>query len=132
VATQAKAEDRLDMGFAIHAAVYVIVVGGLFYLNYTRNPDRMWVMWVAGGWGLGVALHDFLTYAPGFRERSIAAKRDRMEKRENRVEMRENRVEMRQERREERREERQANRNAARENIADRMSESGSDRPPTM
>lgn len=125
MATQAKAEDRLDMGFAIHAAVYVIVVGGLFYLNYTRNPDRMWVMWVAGGWGLGVALHAFLTYAPGFREKSIAKKRERMDKRENRVEMR-------QERREERREERQANRNATHENIADRMSESGTDRPPTI
>lgn len=125
MATQAKAEDRLDMGFAIHAAVYVIVVGGLFYLNYTRNPDRMWVLWVAGGWGLGVALHAFLTYAPGFREKSIAKKQERMDKRENRVEMR-------QERREERREERQANRNATHENIADRMSESGTDRPPTI
>ncbi|WP_156514507.1 2TM domain-containing protein [Planctomyces sp. SH-PL14] len=52
-------------GFAIHFAVYAIVVGAFAYMNYTRNPDNMWVMWVAGGWGLGLVLHAILGFHPG-------------------------------------------------------------------
>jgi hypothetical protein len=43
--------------FYIHFAVYAIVVGSLAVMNYSRNPDHIWVHWVAMGWGIGVAAH---------------------------------------------------------------------------
>lgn len=57
MATRQQAEQRMQLGFFIHAAVYVAVVGGLVAMNFTRNPDKLWSLWVAGGWGLGVGFH---------------------------------------------------------------------------
>lgn len=30
---------------------------GLAVLNYQQNPDNLWVLWVAGGWGIGIIAH---------------------------------------------------------------------------
>lgn len=43
--------------FYIHAGVYGVVVGSLAAMNLTRNPDHIWVHWVAMGWGIGVVAH---------------------------------------------------------------------------
>ena len=47
--THQQAEKRVIVGFAIHFAVYVIVVAGLAALNFSRNPDHLWFLWVAAG-----------------------------------------------------------------------------------
>lgn len=49
--------DRPLRVFSIHLGAYVVVVGLLAALNLTRNPNHLWFVWVAAGWGIGVAAH---------------------------------------------------------------------------
>ena len=44
-------------GFYIHAVQYVIVIAGLAVINLFTNPDYLWFLWAAFGWGIGVAVH---------------------------------------------------------------------------
>ncbi len=55
--TRTKVDEFMDLGLGIHAATYVAVVGGLASLNLNRMPDKPWVLWVARGWGIGLAAH---------------------------------------------------------------------------
>lgn len=84
MATREVAEQKINRGFAIHFAVYVIVVGSLAYMNYTRNAENLWVMWVAGGWGLGVILHAILAFNPTTREKGVHRVMERQNEREAR------------------------------------------------
>jgi transcriptional regulator with XRE-family HTH domain len=43
--------------FYSHLISYLIVVGGLFILNLLTNPEYIWALWVAMGWGIGVISH---------------------------------------------------------------------------
>lgn len=83
--TRAEAARRVNLGFGIHAGVYVAVAGGLAVLNSVRNPDKHWALWVAGGWGLGVLLHGVLAFVPVLRERAIDKAEARLERREKRL-----------------------------------------------
>ncbi|MFO0919527.1 MAG: 2TM domain-containing protein [Planctomycetaceae bacterium] len=84
MATRAEAENRAQLGFWIHVGVYVIVVSSLAALNLTRNPEKLWFLWVLGGWGIGVAFHALSFFAlPEARERIIARTMDRMNRREH-------------------------------------------------
>jgi hypothetical protein len=83
--THQQAEERVQVGFFIHLAAYVLVVGGLIALNFTRNPDKLWSIWVACGWGLGVILHGAGVFLiPRSRERAIQRTMERVERREAR------------------------------------------------
>jgi len=84
MATQHDSELRVDRGFEIHLGVYALVAGGVMALCFTRNPEKMWSMWVAGGWGLGVLLHGALAHVPQTRERAVGRTEHRMNKRESR------------------------------------------------
>lgn len=78
--TRKLAEDRVNAGFWIHLACYIVVVSGLAVLNYQRNPNNLWVLWVAGGWGIGIAAH-----ALGFftsRDKLVDRAEVRMDRRE--------------------------------------------------
>ncbi|MBD3675143.1 MAG: 2TM domain-containing protein [Planctomycetaceae bacterium] len=46
-------------GFFIHLIVYVLVIGGLAYLDFSRSPEGKdhWVQWPAMGWGIGIFFH---------------------------------------------------------------------------
>ncbi|MFP7673681.1 2TM domain-containing protein [Marivita sp. S0852] len=44
-------------GFYGHAVQYAVVMVVLLLLNLFTNPDYLWVVWPALGWGLGVAVH---------------------------------------------------------------------------
>lgn len=80
MATRADAEKRVRLGFWIHLGVYAAVISGLAILNFNRNPEKLWVLWVAAGWGLGVILHGVNLCIPGKREQAIertAARLDR-------------------------------------------------------
>lgn len=41
----------------LHAMRYVVVVAVLLAINLLTAPHRLWVLWVIGGWGLGLLLH---------------------------------------------------------------------------
>jgi len=84
MATRQQAEDRVQLGFWIHLAVYVLVVGGLAILNYTRNPDNLWVLWVAGGWGIGIVAHALAFFLPESHDRLIDRTKARLDLRETR------------------------------------------------
>lgn len=64
-------EDRPTRVFLGHAAIYAAVVLVLAGLNLWRSPDRLWVIWVALGWGIGLAAHGIGLYlrTAGRRER---------------------------------------------------------------
>jgi transcriptional regulator with XRE-family HTH domain len=51
-------------GFYLHLFRYVVVVLVLLAINLIVSPQRMWVFWVIGGWGLGIALHAFRVFRP--------------------------------------------------------------------
>ena len=44
-------------GFYAHALQYVLVVGALSIFNIWRQPQHLWFLWVAFGWGLGLLVH---------------------------------------------------------------------------
>jgi transcriptional regulator with XRE-family HTH domain len=49
-------------GFYTHLITYVAVVGSLFAFNLIRSPNKMWAVWPAIGWGIGVAIHALNVY----------------------------------------------------------------------
>lgn len=93
--TRQEAEDRVRKGFWIHLTAYVVVVGALAILNLSNNPDKLWVLWVAGGWGIGIAAHALAFFTPARRERMIERTQSRVDRREARQEAREARQEAR-------------------------------------
>ncbi len=82
--THQQAVERTSAGFWIHLACYIIVVSGLAILNYQRNPDNLWVLWVAGGWGIGVVCHACAFFTR--RGKLIDRTEERMNRREERQE----------------------------------------------
>lgn len=68
---QVSAEERAAMsyvedlrGFYYHIASYLVVIGGLFVINYLSNPDYIWAWWAALGWGLGLISHAINLFQP--------------------------------------------------------------------
>jgi hypothetical protein len=89
MATHQEAKDRVQAGFWIHLACYLAVVGGLAALNLQRNPDKLWFLWVAGGWGIGIVAHALAFFNEQGRARLINRAKERMDRRETRMERRE-------------------------------------------
>ena len=52
-------------GFYVHAATYFVVISGLAALNFFGNSTRLWVVWPAVGWGIGLAAHGLSVFAFG-------------------------------------------------------------------
>lgn len=50
--------------FYVHCFRYVLVILILAGVNFYASPHRLWVLWVAGGWGLGLAMHAFRVFGP--------------------------------------------------------------------
>jgi transcriptional regulator with XRE-family HTH domain len=53
----ALAHVRKLRGFYIHLAQYVLVIAFLTIVNLLVSPSYFWVLYVAFGWGVGVAFH---------------------------------------------------------------------------
>ena len=51
-----RAKQRVEIlqGFYVHAIVFVIVNLGLAAYNLATDPDRIWFIYVLGGWGIGL------------------------------------------------------------------------------
>lgn len=73
MASRARVDQWMEFGLGIHAAAYVAVVGGLASLNSKRSADKPWVLWVARGWGIGLAAHAAACQAVQERENRTSA-----------------------------------------------------------
>ena len=51
-------------GFYLHLFRYVVVVLVLLAINLIVSPQRLWVFWVMGGWGLGIVMHAARVFRP--------------------------------------------------------------------
>ena len=54
--------DPRRRGFVIHAFVYLAVVALLFGVNIAAGKHHWWAIWVALGWGIGVAAHGWAVF----------------------------------------------------------------------
>lgn len=50
--------------FYVHCFRYVLVNLVLLAVNLTQTPERLWVLWVIGGWGIGLLMHAFRVFGP--------------------------------------------------------------------
>ncbi|ODS03694.1 hypothetical protein AUC71_08260 [Methyloceanibacter marginalis] len=64
--------DRRARGFTVHLFAYAAVIVLLLVVNLMVTPNRWWFVWVALGWGAGIALHAWLAFG-----RSREASKDR-------------------------------------------------------
>ena len=53
-------------GFYVHLSQYILVNLGLLAINLLFMPQRLWVLWVIGGWGLGLLGHAFSVFRPSW------------------------------------------------------------------
>ncbi len=88
-ALQRRARRRVNqkMGFTIHATVYVLVNLGLAAINFASG-GKAWHLWPLAGWGLGLAIHGFVTFASlkgdGLRERMLDDEVEHLRRRQGR------------------------------------------------
>jgi hypothetical protein len=86
---QRRARRRVNqkMGFYIHATVYVLVNLGLAAINFASG-GKAWHLWPLAGWGLGLAIHGFVTFASlkgdGLRERMLDDEVERLRRKQGR------------------------------------------------
>jgi len=65
-------------GFYTHLIIYAVVIVLLLALNLVRSPSKLWVIWPAVGWGIGVAFHGlnvfevFNLFGPEWEKRKLA------------------------------------------------------------
>lgn len=50
-------KDRRTLALLIHVAAYLAVVAICAAVNLWLSPNNLWFVWVALGWGIGVAAH---------------------------------------------------------------------------
>ena len=53
-------------GFYVHLFQYILVNLGLLAINLLFMPQRLWVLWVIGGWGPGLLGHAFSVFRPSW------------------------------------------------------------------
>ena len=63
-------------GFYIHLAQYVIVIAALFAINLWQGTPRLWAVWPALGWGIGILFHaarvfDVHPFGPDWEKRKV-------------------------------------------------------------
>lgn len=84
---RARRRVNQKMGFFIHLAVYGLVNLGLAAINLASG-GKAWHLWPLAGWGLGLAIHGFVTFASlrgdGLRERMLDAEVERLKQRNGR------------------------------------------------
>lgn len=61
---EAFAHVRRLRGFYAHAAKYVLVISILVVVNLVTRPQHLWVLWVIGGWGIGLLSHALAVFRP--------------------------------------------------------------------
>ena len=83
----ARRRVKQKMAFYVHATVFVLVNLGLAALNLLGG-GRSWHLWPLAGWGLGLAIHGFVTFASlngdGLRERMQRDEVERLRRKQGR------------------------------------------------
>jgi 2TM domain len=83
----ARRRVKQKMGFYIHATVYLLVNLGLAAINFASG-GKAWSLWPLAGWGLGLAIHGFVTFASlngdGLRERMLNDEVERLRRKQGR------------------------------------------------
>lgn len=51
-------------GFYLHVIKYVTINLVLLVINLLTLPQHLWVLWVIGGWGIGLVIHAFRVFRP--------------------------------------------------------------------
>ena len=87
---QIRRQVRHEAHFYRHLMTYIVVISGLFLLNYltlretsSRHIWNWWVIWPAFGWGIGILSHAFGTFnhfgpfSKNWQERKVQALLDR-------------------------------------------------------
>ena len=59
---EAKSLVQFKMSFVIHLVTYILVIGLLLMINLASSPERLWIIWPAVGWGIGVVAHGATVY----------------------------------------------------------------------
>ncbi len=76
----AERRAKAKLGFFVHALVYAVVITGLSLLAFSQG--KIWSLWPAAGWGLGLLMHGLgvFGFGPGsaLRERLIERERERL------------------------------------------------------
>ena len=73
-----RAKERVEelKGFYVHLGVYSVVILGLFFIDFV-DGGNWWFYWPLFGWGIGLAIHAFVTFGAegplgrGWEERKI-------------------------------------------------------------
>ena len=55
---------RTLRAFYLHLMRYLIVILGLLAINLIFSPHRLWVLWVAAGWGIGLLMRAGKIFMP--------------------------------------------------------------------
>lgn len=73
----ARKRANARMGFVIHAGVYAVVITGLSLLAFSQG--KVWSLWPAAGWGLGLLMHGLgvFGFGPGSALREHLLQRER-------------------------------------------------------
>ncbi|HEX7052745.1 MAG TPA: helix-turn-helix domain-containing protein [Burkholderiales bacterium] len=50
--------------FYLHLMQYAVVIAGLWAINLVTSPQRLWVLWVMAGWGIGLLAHALSVFRP--------------------------------------------------------------------
>ena len=50
-------------GFYGNLFSYVVIIAFLAVLNLLTDPSYPWFLWAAAGWGIGLAMHAYSTFA---------------------------------------------------------------------
>jgi 2TM domain len=53
----ARHQVRKLSGFYHHLSIYIMVISGLALINLISSPSRLWFLWTAFGWGIGLLAH---------------------------------------------------------------------------
>jgi hypothetical protein len=64
---RARRRVKAMKGFFIHLSAYLLVNGFLIADRLLASPPDLSVLWITGGWGIGLAAHAFGVYGPPFR-----------------------------------------------------------------
>lgn len=85
---RARTRVRALRDFYVHAAIYVVVIGGLAAINWITSPGSWWVVWPMFGWGIAVGAHAVSVFfegsvlGPAWEERKTRELADEMNARE--------------------------------------------------
>jgi transcriptional regulator with XRE-family HTH domain len=69
ISTTSKQDEQLALakvrklkGFYIHLVQYVLVITVLSIVNLATHPSKLWFLWPALGWGIGILAHAAATF----------------------------------------------------------------------